>query len=71
MFFKEHKHSTDRRFEEIEHYETFIKFIDLDYLSVAFVTYGTHRLSVLYFTQVKRKEYGKGTEYKEDIVEVP
>ena len=58
------------RFTEFEYFETYINAIDFDYDSEGVILKRwQHKLITLQFIKVNRSQYGKGTVFKQDIVE--
>ena len=64
------QHKTNFRFKNMDEFETYINAIDVDYDSedVTFTGY-VYKLNTPQFNRVKRSQYGRGTDFGEDIVE--
>ena len=64
------EHKTNIRFKNMDDFERYINAIDIDYDSedVTFTGY-VYKLNTPHFKVVKRSEYGRGTNYMQEIVE--
>ena len=71
IFNGKHKQTTAIKFKTTEYYESYIINVDMDYDAdvIIFTDYG-YKLKTLEIKNVNRSEYGKITDYKQDIVEV-
>ena len=70
MFVAEIEQKTNIRFENIDAFETYINAIDVDYDSEDVIFTGwSYKMNTADFKRVNRTPYGRGTDFKQDIVE--
>ena len=70
MLIGEIEQKTNIRFKNVDDFETFINAIDVDYDSEDFILAGClYKLNTPQFNRVNRAQYGRGTDFKHDIVE--
>ena len=64
------EHKTNIRFKNMDNFETYINAIDIDYDSEDVTFTGcVYKLNTPQFNVVRRSAYGRGTNYRQEIVE--
>ena len=70
MLIGEIKQKTNLRFKVIDNFETYIVAFDVDYsLEDVIFTGWFYKFSTPQFNMVSRSQYGRGKDFKQDIVE--